>query len=170
MRFLIGVLIGLIASIVFTRKREQQALAPLEWGPGTASTETVASVGAPVPAREPGPAAAAPSPASAAQAQAGQQPGVSDDGRARESKLAELRQKYQWLMSFSDDEIRTVALLDAGQELEPWEQYLVVCHREQGVLRPTHAFGKRVPEGHVYLAQHRVPEATWYRLVRAAQA
>src|SRR5207247_1486112 len=36
----------------------------------------------------------------------------------RQSKLAELRGKFDWLMSFSDDEIRDVAFLDSGAPME----------------------------------------------------
>jgi hypothetical protein len=68
-------------------------------------------------------------------------------------------------MSFTDDEIREVALLEAGSPMEGGERYVDLAEPGQGVITTT-SVGQRVPEGHVYVRQSGVSSETWYRLAQ----
>ncbi|MDA8216850.1 MAG: hypothetical protein M0Z94_04450 [Dehalococcoidales bacterium] len=73
-----------------------------------------------------------------------------------------LRRRFDWLRSFSDDELRRIAICETGDSLDSDEQYFDLSHPEEGVMSGRH--GHAVPEGACYVPRSEVSRETWQKL------
>lgn len=79
-------------------------------------------------------------------------------------RIAEhLRERYQWLNSFTDDELREISMCKV-EEGDPQEDelYFDLSHPEKGSFKG-HP-GRLVPEGSCYVARSQVDERLWNKL------
>ncbi len=76
----------------------------------------------------------------------------------------QLRQRFRWLQSFTDDELHEMSWCSAGLELQPAEQYIDLSRPGRGVItveRPV-----RVRDGECYVSRTAVSDRVWRKLAR----
>jgi hypothetical protein len=78
----------------------------------------------------------------------------------------DLRRRFEWLNSFTDDELREISLCKLDVTLQPGESYFDISHPERGVI-PGEA-GRELHEDCCVLAKSEVPDRIWSKLVRLA--
>src|SRR3974390_1276189 len=79
-----------------------------------------------------------------------------------------LKERYRWLNSFSDDELRdiTSTKLEEGDK-QGSEMYFDLSHPERGHFKGQP--GQPVPEGSYYVARSEVNEKLWNKLVMSVR-
>jgi hypothetical protein len=95
--------------------------------------------------------------------QGGQQPSpshLSPDQRREERRL--LRDRFQWLNQFSDEELEQISLCEAGAPMVPGDDYFDISHPERGAF--TGRTGEVVPEGSCLLRKGAMSPTIWNKL------
>lgn len=82
----------------------------------------------------------------------------------RKQMARRLRERYQWLNSFSDDELSKVSMckLEEG-DMQEAELYFDLSHPERGHFKGQP--GKTVPQGSCFVAQSQVDNKLWNKLI-----
>ncbi|MBI4319722.1 MAG: hypothetical protein HY675_14635 [Chloroflexi bacterium] len=88
-------------------------------------------------------------------------PGIGVD---RKQMASRLRERYQWLNSFTDDELTKVSTckLEEG-DVQQAEVYFDLSHPEWGHFRGQP--GVPVPDGSCFVAQTQIDKNLWNKLV-----
>ncbi|MDA8186523.1 MAG: hypothetical protein M0T85_00060 [Dehalococcoidales bacterium] len=75
-----------------------------------------------------------------------------------------LKQRFSWLIAFSDDELRDISMctLEEG-DVQESDLYFDISHPERGAFKGQK--GKTVPEGSCYVSRGQVDEKLWNKLV-----
>jgi len=81
----------------------------------------------------------------------------------REQTAEKLKERFEWLQSFTDDELREITYCIEGQPMKGDEQYFDISHPEQGVISGIE--GQGIPEGSCYVPQSEIPRRLWEKLV-----
>jgi hypothetical protein len=85
-------------------------------------------------------------------------------GRTSNRRTADkLKKRFDWLESFSDDELVEIGYCSPGDALSDDENYFDISQPERGVIHG--ATGEQVPEGSCYVPQGEVPRRLWDKLV-----
>ena len=74
-----------------------------------------------------------------------------------------LKVRYDWLESFSDDELGELVFLRESDPMEPNEEYFDISNPEMGVMSGKE--GQRADEGSRYVPKSQVPDHVWEKLV-----
>ncbi|MBI4494903.1 MAG: hypothetical protein HY690_19180 [Chloroflexi bacterium] len=82
---------------------------------------------------------------------------------ARTKTAEKLRQRFQWLQSFTDEELHQISMCAIDEPLRAGEEYFDLSHPEQDLI-PGRS-GERVPEGACYVARSTLPEQVWRKLL-----
>ena len=81
----------------------------------------------------------------------------------RRETAEKLKERFRWLQSFTDDELREITYCIEGDSMSGEEQYFDISHPEQGVIRGSE--GQGIPEGSCYVPRSEVPRHLWDKLV-----
>ncbi len=74
-----------------------------------------------------------------------------------------LKERYQWLQDFSDDELREISYCGVGESMNPGEMYFDISHPERGIIRGEP--GEQIPEDGCYVPKSEIPQQLWDKLV-----
>jgi len=74
-----------------------------------------------------------------------------------------LRQRFDWLESFTDDELGSLNFLREGDATNPNEEYFDISNPEMGILSSNDL--PVVDEGSRYIPKSEVPRDVWDKLV-----
>ena len=87
-------------------------------------------------------------------------------GRAAQGEdVRKLKQRFDWLESFSDVELGEMVFLRDGESLRSGDEYFDISNPERGVFRGED--GQKVDEGSRYVPKSQVPDVVWHKLVRS---
>ena len=78
--------------------------------------------------------------------------------------IKKLKQRFDWLESFSDNELGEVIFLRDGESMSPQEEYFDISNPERGIFRGN---GQKADEGSRYVPKSQLPEQVWHKLVRS---
>lgn len=74
-----------------------------------------------------------------------------------------LKERFDWLESFSDDELTELRFLNEGDPMGSDDEYFDISNPETGILTGTP--GQRADEGSRYVAKSQIPSELWDQLV-----
>lgn len=74
-----------------------------------------------------------------------------------------LKNRFEWLRSFSDDELMEISYCTMGVPTSSNEQYFDISHPESGVIEGEE--GGQIPEGSCYVPRSEVRRDLWEKLV-----
>jgi hypothetical protein len=93
--------------------------------------------------------------------------GSKDVGRGgpavRRETAEKLKERYEWLQQFSDDELREITYCKVGEPMVADELYFDISHPERGVIQG--ASGEQIPEGSCYVPKSEIQQDLWDKLV-----
>lgn len=81
----------------------------------------------------------------------------------RRGTADKLKERYSWLQSFSDDELRDISYCAAEETMKGDEIYFDISQPERGIIRGQE--GQPIPEGSCYVPKSEVPLNLWDKLV-----
>ncbi len=81
----------------------------------------------------------------------------------RRQTADKLKERYEWLQSFSDDELREISYCRTGEPMNGEEIYFDISHPELGVIRGES--GALIPEDSCYVPKSEIPQHLWDKLV-----
>jgi hypothetical protein len=100
--------------------------------------------------------------------EAGNMPHNMPEGFSKQGEKERLKKRYQWLKSFSDDELDQISLCyDPGYTMKEGELYFDLEAPERGIMRGRG--GEKVENGHCVVAKKDLSEATWNKLTQPFQ-
>lgn len=73
-----------------------------------------------------------------------------------------LKERFQWLSQFNDEELEQISLCDAGAPMIPGDDYFDISHPERGPF--TGRAGELVPEGACLLRKGAMSPGVWSKL------
>ena len=79
-------------------------------------------------------------------------------------EASKLKQRFDWLESFSDDELGQLVFLQGGQPLKPDEEYFDISNPGMGVFHGSE--GETASESSRFVPKSGVPDNVWHKLVR----
>lgn len=82
---------------------------------------------------------------------------------AAPEKWQQLRERYDWLQRFTDEELRDISFCEEGVTLRSGQQYFDLNHPERGVI--TARRGERASEGTCLIPRESVRDSAWQKLV-----
>ncbi len=88
-------------------------------------------------------------------------------GTGRTSRGADarmLKQRFDWLESFSDNELGEVVFLRDGETFSSRDEYFDISNPERGIFRGQD--GQKVDEGSRYVPKSEVPDYIWHKLTQ----
>lgn len=91
------------------------------------------------------------------------QPGRSPRHAIGGEEATRLRERFDWLNSFEDDELGEMVFLSEGETMRPGESYFDISNPERGEFEGT---GERADEGSRYIPRSDVPDEVWQKLIR----
>ncbi len=92
------------------------------------------------------------------------QPGGS--GRTtRGTDARKLKQRFDWLESFSDNELGEIVFLREGEPLRPGEEYFDISNPERGIFHGQN--GQKAEESSRYVPKSEVPDHVWHKLTQS---
>ncbi len=74
-----------------------------------------------------------------------------------------LKERFGWLNSFSDEELREISYCNTDETMRSGESYFDISHPEQGIIEG-HA-GMPIPENCCYVPKSEIPRHLWDKLV-----
>ncbi len=74
-----------------------------------------------------------------------------------------LKNRFQWLQNFSDDELREITYCSTGESTNSGEMYFDISHPEQGIIQGEP--GGQIPEESCYVPKSEIPQHLWDKLV-----
>lgn len=87
------------------------------------------------------------------------------EGLSKSEMTNRLRQRYQWLQSFTDDELREISFCyDPGYPLKDGELYFDLEAPQRGIIHGRD--GEKIQNGHCYVSKSQVKEETWKKLTQ----
>ncbi|MGE5619788.1 MAG: hypothetical protein ACM3US_11085 [Sphingomonadaceae bacterium] len=90
--------------------------------------------------------------------------GMGSKGPVARRKTAEkLKERFEWLQSFSDDELRDINYCTTGEPMRDDELYFDISHPERGIIQGQS--GERIPEGSCYVPKSEISQGLWDKLV-----
>ncbi len=81
----------------------------------------------------------------------------------RRETADKLKHRFDWLQSFSDDELREITYCTGGETMSGEEVYFDISHPEQGVIQGEP--GQRIPDDSCYVPKSEVKQDLWNKLV-----
>lgn len=80
----------------------------------------------------------------------------------REEEARRLRDRFNWLTSFSDEELQEITFCDTGAEMVPGDSYFDISNPESGVFvgQP----GQLIPKGGCLVQRSTMPPHVWNKL------
>lgn len=75
-----------------------------------------------------------------------------------------LRQRFEWLTSFTDDELQELTICSEQEGLKEGDTYFDLSHPERGPFQAR--VGESVPPGSCYVAKSMVSREAWSKLTR----
>lgn len=91
-----------------------------------------------------------------------------ESGRSQQRNAYSLRNRFDWLNQFTDDELRDIALCDEETPLREGAQYFDISHPEKGLV--VAKSGDRAPRGSCYVWREDVAKRTWDKLLGYGKA
>ena len=82
--------------------------------------------------------------------------------RLRQETAEKLKERFEWLESFSDDELREITYCTTGTPMSADERYFDLSQPEQGIIQGRE--GEVIPEGSCYVPKSEVPQRLWDKL------
>ncbi len=82
---------------------------------------------------------------------------------ARRETAEKLRERFDWLQQFSDDELREITYCATGEPMSGEELYFDISHPELGVIQGKP--GELIPRDSCYVPKSEVPQQLWQKLV-----
>ncbi len=76
---------------------------------------------------------------------------------------SKLKQRFDWLESFDNNELGEVVFLRGGEQMRPDEEYFDISNPERGVFHGKQ--GETADESSRYVPKSEVPENIWHKLV-----
>lgn len=76
---------------------------------------------------------------------------------------SKLKERFDWLESFSDDELRELMFLREGEPMDARDEYFDISNPEMGILSGRE--GQSADEGSRYVPKSQVPRDVWEKLV-----
>ncbi len=77
--------------------------------------------------------------------------------------LKELRERFEWLDRFTDDELREISICVDSGRLSESDQYVDLSDPERGVIKAK--AGDPVPPGACYISRDDVSDELWTKLL-----
>ncbi|MCL4370882.1 MAG: hypothetical protein M1380_08230 [Chloroflexi bacterium] len=81
----------------------------------------------------------------------------------RRETADKLKERYDWLQNFSDDELHQVTYCSSGETMSGEEVYFDISHPERGVIQGEP--GGQIPEDCCYVPKSEVRQDLWDKLV-----
>ncbi len=75
---------------------------------------------------------------------------------------AEFARRFKWLERFDDTELSEITICEAGEPLDPGDQYFDISRPERGII--TAGSADRVGEGTCLVSRRRVSDGAWKKL------
>ena len=82
----------------------------------------------------------------------------------RRETADKLKERFDWLQSFSDEELREISYCAAEEVMKGNELYFDISQPERGIIQGQE--GQPIPEGSCYVPKSEVPSRLWDKLVR----
>lgn len=98
----------------------------------------------------------------ATNAQGSSQASTSSMSGGQQQRGRLLKERFQWLNQFNDEELEQISLCEAGAPMIPGDDYFDISHPEQGPF--TGRAGEVIPEGACLLRKGAMSPATWNKL------
>ena len=87
------------------------------------------------------------------------------EGLSKRELKERLRRRYEWLQSFTDDELMEISLCyDPGYTMKEGELYFDLEAPQRGIIRGR--AGEKVENGHCLVAKSDIRESTWKKLTQ----
>ncbi len=74
-----------------------------------------------------------------------------------------LKNRFEWLLSFTDDELSQISFCLPGATMTESEQYFDISNPEKGVIQGEE--GAQVPEGSCYVPRSEIRRDLWEKLI-----
>ena len=75
-----------------------------------------------------------------------------------------LKERFDWLESFSDFELKQISYCTKGEPMKRDEEYFDISHPERGIIRGHQ--GGEIPDGACYVPRSEVPQELWHKLTQ----
>ncbi len=82
-------------------------------------------------------------------------------GSLQGDTAGKLKQRFQWLESFSDDELAEISYCDPGESISPDEVYFDISNPERGIIQGESG---HVPKDSCYVPRSKLPLHLWDKL------
>lgn len=80
----------------------------------------------------------------------------------RRETADKLKERFEWLQAFSDDELREISYCTTGEPTRGDEVYFDISNPERGVIQGEP--GGQIPEGSCYVPKSEIPQRLWDKL------
>ncbi|HLH73995.1 MAG TPA: hypothetical protein VKX96_11985 [Chloroflexota bacterium] len=80
----------------------------------------------------------------------------------RMEQAKRLRERFDWLNRFSDEELQQISFCETGAEMVPGETYFDISHPEKGAFVGQQ--GQLIPEGGCLVRKASVSNEVWNKL------
>ena len=84
--------------------------------------------------------------------------------RSTQQEARRLRERFQWLNKFSDEELEQITFCEPGSEMKGDETYFDISNPERGSF--TARSGESVPEGACLVSKKTLSANLWNKLTR----
>ncbi len=81
----------------------------------------------------------------------------------RRNTADKLKSRFNWLQSFSDEELREISYCIAEEFMKGDEIYFDISQPERGIIEGQE--GQPIPEGSCYVPKSEIPRNIWDKLV-----
>lgn len=81
----------------------------------------------------------------------------------RRESADKLKTRFEWLQSFSDEELRDISYCTAEELMNGDETYFDISQPERGLIQGQD--GQPIPEGSCYVPKSEIPQKLWDKLV-----
>ena len=84
--------------------------------------------------------------------------------QSRRGEARRLRERFQWLNKFSDEELEKISFCEPGSELVNGDSYFDISNPERGIF--TGRQGEAIPEGGCLVSKTMLPGQLWNKLTQ----
>lgn len=81
----------------------------------------------------------------------------------RRETADKLKTRFDWLQSFSDEELREISYCTTEESIKENEIYFDISQPERGIIQGQE--GQPIPEGSCYVPKSEIPRNLWDKLV-----
>ena len=87
-----------------------------------------------------------------------------ENAQSRRAEAHRLRERFQWLNKFSDEELEKISFCEPGSEMQNGDAFFDISNPERGTFsaRP----GERIPEGGCLVSKKMIPGHLWDKLTQ----